>query len=203
MDSRTLDAYEWQAEKIFTRHTSFDRTTHHERLLDWRHPGEATADIASGSGTDLAWLVSLGFPAVGYEPVAGLRQLATATFPEIDVRESSLPDLEGVPSGAFGNVICSAVLMHLPSESIRPAIASLARILRPGGRLLLSFRRGKNGAEREDDERLFTPIAPDVLSTYLSELGLRALHQSKTEDPSRPGIIFNRLVAEKMASEPS
>lgn len=146
MDRQTLDAYERQAEAIFSRHTRFDRTTHHERLLAWLRPGEPTADSGSCSGADLAWLVSQGFPAVGYEPGAGLRQLAIATFPEVDVGASSLPDLVDGPDGAFGNVVCSAVLMHLPLASILPAIASLSRILRPGGRLLLSYCPGKDGA---------------------------------------------------------
>jgi SAM-dependent methyltransferase len=202
MDEQTIEAYEQLAEAIFSRHTRFDRTTHHERMLPWLRPAEPTADVGSGSGADLAWLVSQGFPAVGYEPVAGLRQLAIATFPGIDVRASSLPDLEGVPVGAFGNVICSAVLMHLPVSSISPAIASLSRILRPGGRLLLSYRPGKDGAEREDDGRLFTPIAPDLINRFLSESELRVVHQSATADPNRPGVIFERFVAEKLQQIP-
>jgi len=203
MDDQTVEAYEQQAEAVFSRHTRFDRSTHHERLMPWLHPGEPTADIGCGSGADLAWLVSQGFPAIGYEPVARLRQLAIATFPGIDVRASSLPDLEGVPDSAFGNVICSAVLMHLPQASISPAIASLSRILRPGGRLLLSYRPGRDGAEREDDGRLFTPIAPDLLNRYLSESGLQVLHQSATADPNRPGVIFERFVAEKEEQIPN
>ena len=38
------------------------------------HRGESTADIGAGSGRDLAWLVANGFPAVGYEPSAGMRR---------------------------------------------------------------------------------------------------------------------------------
>ena len=197
MDSRTLEAYQRQAETVFSRHTRFDRTTHHERLLPWLRPGEPTADIGSGSGADLAWLVSQGFPVVGFEPVAGLRQLAVARYPELDVRASSLPDLEGVPDGAFGYVICSAVLMHLPLASISPAIASLSRILHPGGRLLLSYRPGKGGAKREEDGRLFTPIDPDNVIDHLARAGIRVILCEKDDHPRQPTTAWSKLLGTK------
>lgn len=174
---------------------------HHDRLLAWLLPGEPTADIGSGSGVDLAWLVAEGFPAIGFEPVKSLRKLAVETFPEIEVRCSSLPDLVDVPDGAFGNVVCSAVLMHLPLESIPPAVDSLARVLRPGGRLLLSIRAGKAGAEREEDGRLFTPIPAELLEQSLRDAGLRTLHQSANEDQSRPGVTWTEVIAEKATVE--
>jgi hypothetical protein len=49
----------------------------------------------------------------------------------------SLPDVPTVPDQAFANVLCSGVLMHLPREHLPPAALTLARILRPGGRLVL------------------------------------------------------------------
>jgi SAM-dependent methyltransferase len=118
-------------------------------------------------------------------------------YPELDVRDAALPTLDVVQDKTFGNVVCSAVLMHLPLESIPSAIANLARILRPGGRLVMSYRRSRDGAEREDDGRLFTPIPPQLLTRSLQAAGLTELHQSTNEDTNRPGVTWTEVVAER------
>ena len=50
---------------------------------------------------------------------------------------------------AFANGLCSGVLMHLPREHLPPAVLTLARILKPGGRLVISYRESRSGSERE------------------------------------------------------
>jgi hypothetical protein len=47
-----------------------------------------------------------------------MRAEALAAFPDLDVREAALPDLAGVPDGAYTNVLCNAVLMHLPAAEL-------------------------------------------------------------------------------------
>jgi SAM-dependent methyltransferase len=99
------------------------------------HPGAPTADIGCGSGRDVAWLRDLGNQAVGYDASEGMLREARAAYPGIDVRHDSLPELASIPDGAYANVLCSAVLMHLPREDLITAAINLARILAPGGRL--------------------------------------------------------------------
>jgi hypothetical protein len=60
---------------------------------------------------------------------------------------------EGCPSSA-------GVLMHLPPEHLTPAVRTLARILKPGGRLVVSYRKSRSASETEPDGRLFAPIPP-------------------------------------------
>ena len=200
MDLQTIDAYESGADAIFARHTTFARERHHARLLKWLLLGEPTADVGSGSGADLAWLVSEGFPAVGYDPVPALRTFSIQHFPELDVRDASLPDLVAVLDQTYGNVVCSAVLMHLPDHSVARSIMNLARILRPGGRLLLTFRTSNNQQNREDDGRLFTPISRTMLESAFFDANLRLLDQRTNEDPTRPSVIWTAIAAEKASS---
>ena len=200
MDRRTLDVYQEQAETIFARLTTTNRATQFDRLRQWLLPGEPTADVGSGSGMVLAWLTAQGLPSIGYEPVVALRTLTMESYPDLEVRDASLPDLAGVSDDAFGNVVCSAVLMHLPLESISLAIANLARILRPGGRLILTYRRSRGGEEREDDGRLFIPIPPELLDNALRDSGMTVLHRSQNEDQSRPGVVWTEIVADTAAT---
>ena len=53
-----------------------------------------------------------------------------ATFLEGDLRALPLPD------GGFDLVVCGLALAHL--ADVRPAVAELARVLGPGGRLVIS-----------------------------------------------------------------
>ena len=159
-----------------------------DRILRWFHPGGQTADIGSGSGINLDWLVKQGFPAVGYEPVAALRALSQREYPAIDVRDDALPDLATIPDGSYANVLCSAVLMHVPEESVALAVASLVRILELDGRLVLTYRHGYEGRIREADDRLFTPLDINRIGALLQESGASVKEQTIEDDPARPGV---------------
>ena len=197
MDDRTIASYEANAETIFQRHMSHGRDRMNQRVLAWFHPAGRTADIGSGSGIMLDWLTSAGFDAVGYEPVPALRKMSVEQFPGISVHDDGLPDLATIPDATFDNVLCSAVLMHLPAESIPVSIASLIRILKPGGRLALSFRHGFQGKEREDDGRLFTPLDLADIATLAQQSDATISDQIREADPDRPGITWSLLLAEK------
>lgn len=114
-----------------------------------------------------------------------MRAEALAAFPDLDVQAASLPDLAGVPDGTYANVLCNAVLIHLPAAELIGAAVALARILRPGGRLVLSYRGPRNGVEREPDGRLFTPIVPGRLVLLLESVGLAVIHRE--DNPTQPG----------------
>jgi SAM-dependent methyltransferase len=197
MDAQTLAAYDAAA----ARHAAFQRAVApgpvHRLATGFFSPDAPTADIGCGAGRDTAWLESQGFPTVGYEPSAAMRAEAQAHYPGIRVSAASLPDLGGVPDQAYINVLCNAVLMHLPAADLIGAAVALVRILRPGGRLILSFRGPRGGEEREDDGRLFTPIDPGRLVLLLESVGLAVLHRETTPDASRPDVLWHVLVAER------
>jgi SAM-dependent methyltransferase len=199
MDEQTLGVYDREAEAIAARHRAGAHERLHEALLTHFHPGEPTADIGAGSGRDLAWLVANGFPAVGYEPSAGMRSELAAAYPSLEVHEAALPTLNSIPDASYTNVLCAAVLMHLPAESLPDALRNLARILGPEGRLALTWRTSQSGAEREEDGRLFTPIGPDEVASLLAESVVRLLLCDKDGHPRQPGAIWTMLLAEKPA----
>ncbi len=115
MDERTLGVYDREAEAIAARHRAGAHELLHEAALTHFLRGQPTADIGTGSGRDLAWLVANEFPAVGYEPSAGMRRELTATYPSLEVHDASLPELTAIPDASYANVLCAAVLMHLPA----------------------------------------------------------------------------------------
>ncbi len=195
MDRETIASYEANAGEIFNRHISHGRDRMNQRILAWFHPAALTADIGSGSGIMLNWLLEQGYDTVGYEPVAALRQMSQEHYPAITVHNDGLPDLATIPDATYANVLSSAVLMHLPAESVEASLRAFVRITAPGGRLLISWRHGTDGAEREPDGRLFTPIEITEAADILQSAGATIHNQTVEEDISRPGVQWSILTA--------
>ncbi|MGF1425652.1 methyltransferase domain-containing protein [Kitasatospora sp. LaBMicrA B282] len=117
------------------------------RLRSWAHtrlaarPGERALDVGSGTGSEtqvLAAAVAPGGTALGLEPHPGLRAVAEQRARDVD---SPAGFLDGdalalpLPDAELDVVRCERVLQHL-TEPAR-AVAEIARVLRPGGRVVL------------------------------------------------------------------
>jgi SAM-dependent methyltransferase len=197
VDERTLDYYDEHAQPVFDRFIGYDRAAFHARLLPYLNPGGLSADIGSGSGADLAWLNAIGCPAIGYEPASGLRRLAMRRYVDLDIRSDFLPDLSSVKTGLFQNVLCMAVLMHLPAQQLPAAVQNLSRIMAPSGRLIVSWRPTEDGELREANGRLFSPITIEHFRELASDSGLGEIATWDEDDAGRPGLIRTHWVGLK------
>jgi SAM-dependent methyltransferase len=103
-------------------------------LLNDLRPGRAL-DIACGTGRHTAHLVGRGHAVVGVDYTPEMLQRAQArtagaAFLEGDLRMLPLKD------AAFDLVVCGLALAHLPN--LDAAVAEVARVLAPGGRVVIS-----------------------------------------------------------------
>lgn len=200
MDTKTLDVYNQQAPSIVARHLAYGS---HDMLFGSRilasfRPGEPTADIGSGSGRDTYWLHQQGFPVVGYDASEGMMAEARHLYPECEFRHALLPDLAGMPSDTYTNVLCSFVLMHLPPTELPAALANLARILKSDGRLVVAYRHSKTESEREADGRLFTSIPLDQMQLWMEQAALRVLVAESYQSSNDPAFHWYLLAAERL-----
>jgi len=103
-------------------------------LLGELPPGRAL-DAARGTGRHAAFLAARGHDVVGVD--ASPEMLARAA-PKVPSAELRLGDLESLPlaTGSFDAVVCGLALSHLPD--LEAPLSELARVLRPGGRLIVS-----------------------------------------------------------------
>ncbi len=196
MDALTIATYDAQAAAFAAAQRDKQPAALHNLLLRWFRPAAPTADIGCGSGRDTAWLNQAGFPTVGYDASLGMLAAARAAYPQLDLRQADLPELVGIADAAYNNVLCSAVLMHLPAAALVPALAALRRILAPAGRLVLTYRASQTPAEREPDGRLYTALAAADLLQHCHTLGLSPLFQSDEADGGRPGVTWSILVTQ-------
>ena len=132
-------------------------------------------DVGAGIGSDAVWFTQLGHQVCAVEPVDALRAAAQARE-GIEWRSELLPDLDGVAKAArrFDLVTCNGVLHHLPPDQQERALATLARLLRPGGRMILSLRHGPTPRDRPG-----YPVDTDAFLLQSANLGLNTLHTAR------------------------
>lgn len=99
--------------------------------------GRQVLDAGCGSGPTFAALRDRGAVVTGIDASAGMLELARRRLgADADLRVADLADPLPFPDAAFDDVIASLVLHYL--EDWGPALAELRRVLRPGGRLIMS-----------------------------------------------------------------
>lgn len=99
-------------------------------------PDGPVLDAACGTGRHAAHLRKCGYEEViGVDPSEEMLSRARSKLPGVDFR---LGDLTGLPleDGQMVGAVCALALSHLPD--IGAAVGELARVLRPGGRLVIS-----------------------------------------------------------------
>ena len=105
-----------------------------QRLLGDVPAGRAL-DAACGTGRHAAFLATRGHRVAGIDTSAAMLARARHRVPAATLAVGSLVALP-IPSASVDVAVCALALMHLPD--LRPAIAELARVVRPGGRIVLS-----------------------------------------------------------------
>jgi SAM-dependent methyltransferase len=104
------------------------------RLLGerWR-PGMRVLEVGSGSGGVTEFLE---YPVTGVDPAfERTAERSTPWLSQVAGRATALP----LEDASFDAVLCVEVFEHLGEEEREPALREMVRVLRPGGRLILTF----------------------------------------------------------------
>ena len=103
-------------------------------ILEPLSPGRAL-DAACGTGRYARHLARLGHEVIGVDVTAEMLARATASVPEARFIEADLREVP-VDDEQFDLVVCGLALAHL--EDFAPAVAEFSRVLKPGGRVVIS-----------------------------------------------------------------
>jgi SAM-dependent methyltransferase len=123
--------------------------------------GRRILDAGCGAGALFAVLRERGAIVTGIDQSAGMLKLARRRLDgDADLRVAELGAPLPFPDGAFDDVTASLVLHYLKDWG--PALAELRRVLKPGGRLIVSVNHpyAENLWHRE------VGLAPDYFATY-------------------------------------
>jgi SAM-dependent methyltransferase len=103
-------------------------------LLDALKPG-LTIDAACGTGRISRELVRRGHRVLGFDQSAGMLARAHVNVPEAEFSESDITALP-LDDACADNMVCTLALGHL--KDVGPFFAEAARVLKPGGNLIIS-----------------------------------------------------------------
>lgn len=95
--------------------------------------GKRVLDAGCGTGRHATWLAQHGARVTGVDPSAAMLARARAKGSGVDFIQGTFATL---PAGPFDLVLDALVLEHLPE--VASPIAAMARVLVPGGRLVVS-----------------------------------------------------------------
>jgi len=158
-------------------------------VLDERPAGIAL-DAACGTGRVARYLHSGGHQVIGVDSSPDMLALARQGLPDADFREGALEHLP-VPDDSVDVAVSTLALCHVPD--LRPVMAEFARVLRPGGDLLISDMHAEQVFRGSVVRALGPGGEPGLVATYRHQPGdyLRAalaagLRVRRCEEPVTP-----------------
>ena len=174
--------YDANAETISARYESVTSEAVHDWLRDLLPRKSASVlDIGAGSGRDAAWLAASGHDVVAVEPAASMRTAAAALHGSSAIIwfDDRLPALDKVSrSGlSFDLILLSAVWMHVPVNDRPRAFRKMINMLRPGGLVAITLRRGP-----PDLERGFHPVSPEEVEALARDHGAFVERHTEAKD---------------------
>jgi ubiquinone/menaquinone biosynthesis C-methylase UbiE len=135
-------------------------------------PVGVALDAACGTGRHGAYLAELGHRVIGVDATPEMLEVARAKIPTGEFHEGDLSRLP-IPDDSVDVVACGIAASHVPE--LGPVFAELARVLRPGGHLVLSDSRGLVGdiglplaRTRPDGSFGYIPVWSRLASDYLA-----------------------------------
>lgn len=132
-------------------------------------PQAPVLDLGCGPGHITAHLAELGLAARGIDLSRQMVKLARSAHPALRFDEGDITDLEVEP-GTLGGVLIWFVTHHLPPEWLPGVFAGCARILRPGGTLLLGAHAGAGEHTRPTQAYGAHPVSYESFLRPVEEL---------------------------------
>ncbi len=141
-------------------------------------------DIGCGRGELLQACRDAGIEARGFD--VNERSVADLRKRDLDVTLAGIPEcFEGIRHGSVGSVVAMHVVEHLPIEQLFALFAQAARVLRPGGLLMIETPNAESIAVSASDfwrdPTHLAPRHPAALTLLAREHGfsveeIRAIH---------------------------
>lgn len=154
------------------------------RILSGIPAGQAL-DAACGTGRHASYLVAQGHRVIGVDSCAPMLSIACGKVPAAGFSLGNLTRLP-LPDGELDLAVCSLALSHV--ADLAAAFAEFARVLRPGGHLVISDSRMDYALVQRlaDGSYGCLPHYPRATSEYLTlalPLGFQVRHCEELRHP--------------------
>ncbi|MBK5940151.1 class I SAM-dependent methyltransferase [Halochromatium roseum] len=177
----TLAYYDAEAESFFATTVDVDMSSLYEPFLRQLAEGAAILDAGCGSGRDARIFNERGYAVTAMEPSPALAALAEAHCGlPVEIRRFQAIDW----CGCFDGIWACASLLHVPLAELPEIMQRLARALRAGGILYVSFKYGRG--QRVHGGRRFTDLDEAGLAKLLCRVPALKLVESWITADRRP-----------------
>ncbi|MDT7843761.1 class I SAM-dependent methyltransferase [Streptomyces justiciae] len=122
-------------------------------------PGGAVADLGCGPGRTTAHLRSLGLDVFGLDLSEGMLAIARRENPDLLFVQGSMLELD-VADGSLAGTVSWYSSIHTPVDELPTLFSEFARVLTPGGHLLIGFQVG------DEPKRHDKPFGHDVILDF-------------------------------------
>ncbi|MFF1573451.1 class I SAM-dependent DNA methyltransferase [Leifsonia sp. NPDC058292] len=162
--------------------------------------GGAVADLGCGPGRVTIELAGLGLDAFGVDLSPGMIEVARRAHPHLRFDVGTMADLE-LGDDALAGALAWYSIIHTPDERQPALFAEFARVIRPGGWLLLAFQVGDDvvhlerayGHELSLDTRRQRPArVAELLSAAGFEERLRAVRAPDAGEKTQQAYVLAR-----------
>jgi len=169
-------------------------------------PPGPTAELGCGPGRVTAHLRDLGLDVFGVDLSPVMVGLAREAYPDLRFEVGSMDALE-LPDGALRGVVCWYSVIHAPPRELPAYFAEFARVLAPGGYLLLAFFESEGEPVAAFDHKVATAyrwpldgLAEPARGAGFAEVG-RMLREPRAEERFRRGHLLVRRAGRRPADD--
>jgi len=152
-------------------------------------------DVGCGPGHWTNWLHQQGMTVVGIDPTPEFVAHARQRYPEVSFRSGRAENLDVEDAGVAG-ILAWYSLIHLPPDAVPGVLTECARVIEPGGGLLLGFFTGPEieAFDHAVTTAHFWPV--DTLERMVGDAGFVVTDRDRRVDPgARPhGAIAARRI---------
>ena len=168
-------------------------------LVQAGSPGPV-ADVGCGTGWTTGHLHGLGLDVFGVDLSPGMLAVARRSHPGLRFEVGSMLALD-LDDGVLGGLVASYSTIHVPDEELPVVLAEFARVLAPGGHLLLVFQVGDGALHMTEAlghriELEFHRRRPDDLAELLAQAGLpvrtRVLREPEEDERTAQAYLVAR-----------
>jgi SAM-dependent methyltransferase len=182
----------------------YEEPTVHE-IVDALPPGPAL-DAACGTGRHAEYLAARGHDVIGVDGSPEMLERARSRVPKAAFRLGDLHALP-VPDDHVDLITCALALTHVPD--LGPVIAEFARVLRPGGHLVISDVHHELVALGSVPRMRSATGEPGLMPAYRHRAGdylkaalLEGLTVRRCEEPRHPVYGVGGGLADEMTTGP-
>lgn len=115
------------------------------------------ADVGCGPGRAAAFMAERGLDVIGVDVSETMLAVARSAYPHIKFEEGQLDALP-FETGVLAGAVCWYSIIYTPPDRLAQAFGELARVLIPGGYLLLAFQAEDEPIHRTDPYDTHLPL---------------------------------------------